>query len=37
MKRQEVDLREQMSEQCDDHKRLLAEKMARDMEIAAYR
>lgn len=37
MRRQEVDLREQMREQCDDYRRLLAEKMARDMEIAAYR
>lgn len=37
MKRQEVDLREQMREQCDDYRKLLAEKMARDMEIAAYR
>lgn len=37
MKRQEVNLREQMREQCDDYKRLLAEKMGRDMEIAAYR
>lgn len=37
MKRQEVDLKKQMREQCDHHKRLLAKKMARNMEIAAYR
>ncbi|RVE67471.1 hypothetical protein OJAV_G00103230 [Oryzias javanicus] len=37
MRQQEADLEEQMREQCDDYKELLNEKMARDMEIAAYR
>ncbi|XP_041845666.1 desmin [Melanotaenia boesemani] len=37
MRQQEVDLKAQMKEQCDDNKELLNEKMARDMEIAAYR
>lgn len=36
MKHQEVDLQEQMKEQCEDYQKLLREKMARDMEIAAY-
>ncbi|XP_047440584.1 desmin [Mugil cephalus] len=37
MRQQEVDLQAQMKEQCEDYKELLSEKMARDMEIAAYR
>ncbi|KAM4585685.1 peripherin [Fundulus diaphanus] len=37
MKQQEEDLKSQMKEQCEEYKELLAEKMARDMEIAAYR
>lgn len=37
MKHQEADLQVQMKEQCEDYKELLSEKMARDMEIAAYR
>uniref|UniRef100_A0A3P9JB45 IF rod domain-containing protein n=1 Tax=Oryzias latipes TaxID=8090 RepID=A0A3P9JB45_ORYLA len=37
MRQQEADLEVQMREQCDDYKELLNEKMARDMEIAAYR
>ncbi|XP_034037652.1 desmin [Thalassophryne amazonica] len=37
MKQQQVDLQLQMKEQCEDYKELLREKMARDIEIAAYR
>ncbi len=37
MQHQEVDFQAQMKEQCEDYKELLSEKMARDMEIAAYR
>ncbi|XP_041654235.1 desmin [Cheilinus undulatus] len=37
MRHQEFDLQEQMKEQCEDYKILLNEKMARDMEITAYR
>ncbi|XP_022070250.1 LOW QUALITY PROTEIN: desmin [Acanthochromis polyacanthus] len=37
MRQQEVDLKAQMREQCEDYKELLSEKMARDMEITAYR
>ncbi|KAM9741826.1 vimentin [Menidia menidia] len=37
MKQQEDDLKAQMKEQCEDNKELLSEKMARDIEIAAYR
>ncbi|XP_026186605.1 low molecular weight neuronal intermediate filament [Mastacembelus armatus] len=37
MRHQELDLRAQMKQQCEDYKELLSEKMARDMEIAAYR
>ncbi|XP_026212963.1 vimentin isoform X2 [Anabas testudineus] len=37
MRHWEADLREQMKEQCEDYKVLLRQKMARDMEIAAYR
>lgn len=37
MKHQEVDFQERMKEQCEDYQKLLREKMARDMEIAAYR
>lgn len=37
MKHQQVELQAQMKEQCEDYKELLNEKMARDMEIAAYR
>lgn len=37
LQHQEADLEAQMKEQCDDNKVLLNKKMARDMEIAAYR
>ncbi|CAJ1058883.1 plasticin [Xyrichtys novacula] len=37
MQQQEADFQEQMKEQCEDYKELLSEKMARDMEITAYR
>ncbi|XP_030000637.1 peripherin [Sphaeramia orbicularis] len=37
MRHQEADLHAQMKEQCEDYKELLNEKMARDMEIVAYR
>lgn len=37
MRHQEVELQFQMKEQCEDYKELLSEKMARDMEISAYR
>ncbi|XP_053734985.1 peripherin isoform X1 [Synchiropus splendidus] len=37
MKRQETELDVQMKEQCEDYDELMMEKMARDMEIAAYR
>ncbi|KAM7389224.1 hypothetical protein PAMP_023214 [Pampus punctatissimus] len=37
MQQQEADLQAQMKEQCEDYKELLSEKMARDMEITAYR
>lgn len=37
LKHQEADLQKQMKEQCDDYEELLSEKMARDMEITAYR
>ncbi|KAM7417372.1 hypothetical protein PAMA_017162 [Pampus argenteus] len=37
MHQQEADLQAQMKEQCEDYKELLSEKMARDMEITAYR
>ncbi|XP_017263818.1 peripherin [Kryptolebias marmoratus] len=37
IKQQEVDLEAQMEEQCEENKKLLNQKMARDMEIAAYR
>lgn len=37
MRQQEADFKAQMKEQCEDYKELLGEKMARDMEIAAYR
>jgi len=37
MRRQEADFKAQMKEQCEDNKELLSEKMARDIEIAAYR
>ncbi|XP_068182515.1 vimentin [Antennarius striatus] len=37
MQHQEAKLKVQMKEQCEDYKELLSEKMARDMEIAAYR
>lgn len=37
MRHQEADFEAQMKEQCDDYKELLSEKMARDMEITAYR
>ncbi|XP_031718574.1 desmin [Anarrhichthys ocellatus] len=34
---QEADFKVQMKERCEDYKELLSEKMARDMEITAYR
>ncbi|KAF3838630.1 hypothetical protein F7725_010398 [Dissostichus mawsoni] len=37
MRQQEEDFHVQMKEQCEDYKELLSEKMARDMEITAYR
>ncbi|XP_008418867.2 peripherin [Poecilia reticulata] len=37
MKQQEVDFKSQMKEQCEEYRELLSQKMARDMEIAAYR
>uniref|UniRef100_UPI0037E82A53 alpha-internexin n=1 Tax=Semicossyphus pulcher TaxID=241346 RepID=UPI0037E82A53 len=37
MRHQEADFEAQMKEQCEDYKVLLSEKMARDMEITAYR
>ncbi|XP_069026686.1 vimentin [Embiotoca jacksoni] len=37
MRQQETDFKAQMKEQCADYKELLSEKMAREMEIAAYR
>ncbi|XP_070693316.1 low molecular weight neuronal intermediate filament [Pempheris klunzingeri] len=37
MQHQEADFQVQMKEQCEDYKELLSEKMARDMEIVAYR
>ncbi|XP_019133928.1 peripherin [Larimichthys crocea] len=37
MRHQEADFQVQMKEQYEDYKELLSEKMARDMEIAAYR
>ncbi|KAM4732289.1 plasticin [Anableps anableps] len=37
IKQQEVDFKSQMKEQCEEYKELLSEKMARDMEIVAYR
>ncbi|KAG7224760.1 hypothetical protein INR49_013472, partial [Caranx melampygus] len=37
MRHQEAELEAQMKEQCEDYKELLSEKMARDMEIVAYR
>ncbi|MEQ2220859.1 hypothetical protein ILYODFUR_009858, partial [Ilyodon furcidens] len=37
MKQQKADLKSQMKEQCKEYKELLTEKMARGMEIAAYR
>ncbi|XP_033994244.1 type III intermediate filament [Trematomus bernacchii] len=37
MRQQEEDFQVQMKEQCEDYKELLSEKMARDMEITAYR
>ncbi|XP_043983810.1 low molecular weight neuronal intermediate filament isoform X3 [Gambusia affinis] len=37
MKQQEVDFKSQMKEQCEEYRELLGQKMARDMEIAAYR
>ncbi|XP_039976074.1 desmin [Xiphias gladius] len=37
MQHQEADFKAQMKEQCEDYKGLLSEKMARDMEIVAYR
>ncbi|TNN63403.1 Vimentin [Liparis tanakae] len=37
MQHQEADFKVQTKEQCEDYKELLGEKMARDMEIAAYR
>uniref|UniRef100_A0A3B3C8T7 IF rod domain-containing protein n=1 Tax=Oryzias melastigma TaxID=30732 RepID=A0A3B3C8T7_ORYME len=36
MRQEEANLELQMREQCDDYKELLNQKMARDMEIAAY-
>lgn len=37
MRHQEAELQFQMKEQCEDYQELLREKMARDMEICAYR
>ncbi|KAK5864593.1 hypothetical protein PBY51_015824 [Eleginops maclovinus] len=37
MWQQEADFQVQMNEQCEDYKELLSEKMAREMEITAYR
>ncbi|KAM6923426.1 alpha-internexin [Xenentodon cancila] len=37
MRQQEADFKAQTKEQCEDYKELLGEKMARDVEIAAYR
>ncbi|XP_029918131.1 desmin [Myripristis murdjan] len=37
MRHKEADLQAQMKEQCEDYEELLSEKMARDIEIAAYR
>jgi len=37
MRHQEADFEAQMKEQCEAYKELLSEKMARDMEITAYR
>ncbi|XP_033830137.1 desmin [Periophthalmus magnuspinnatus] len=37
MKHQEADLQFQMKEQCEDYRELLGQKMAREMEICAYR
>ncbi|XP_010863543.3 alpha-internexin [Esox lucius] len=37
MRAQQRDLQVQMGEQCDDYEELLSQKMAREMEIAAYR
>ncbi|KAM9377007.1 glial fibrillary acidic protein [Pholidichthys leucotaenia] len=37
MRQQEANLQAQMKEQCEDYKFLLSKKMARDMEITAYR
>lgn len=37
MRYQEAELQFQMKEQCEDYKELVREKMARDMEICAYR
>ncbi|XP_058505193.1 low molecular weight neuronal intermediate filament [Solea solea] len=37
MRHQEADLEAQMKEHCEDYQELLSEKMARDMEIVAYR
>lgn len=37
MQQKEVDLRAQIEEQCEDYQQLLSEKMARDLEILAYR
>ncbi|XP_054886363.1 low molecular weight neuronal intermediate filament-like [Poeciliopsis prolifica] len=37
MTQQEVDFKSQMKDQCEEYRELLSEKMARDMEIAAYR
>lgn len=37
MRHQEAEFRFQMKEQCEDYKELVREKMARDMEICAYR
>ncbi|XP_064828925.1 alpha-internexin [Oncorhynchus masou masou] len=37
MRRQQNELQVQMTEQCDDYEELLGQKMAREIEIAAYR
>ena len=37
MRHQDADFQVQMQEQVEDYKQLLSEKMARDMEITAYR